>query len=625
MCGIAGVLKFNGQVSATEVKKMIDKLAHRGPDGEGVWISPDEILGLGHRRLAIIDLGESGNQPMAYANDRLLITFNGEIYNYLELKKILIQQGYQFRSSGDTEVVLAMYHWKGKDMMNFLDGMFAFAIWDSQEKKVFCARDRYGEKPFYYNISQDGFYFASEMKALFAIGISAEIDKSMVANYLFNDLVVHPTENVRTNYKNIKKLDKASFMEISPTGDCKIESYYSIAKNGYENNITEASQKFYELLNESVKMRMRSDVKVGSSVSGGIDSAIIAFLISENLKKSNSEYSFSTFSGRFKEEGFSEDEFLNCLLEDLNLKNFSVYPAENLIHEELEKVFYHQEEPFLSSSILNQWSVMRLAKQENITVLLDGQGADELLAGYGWYKKIHLLELAKTSKKNYHEEILARVSNGFSKEKLGFVDWMKINWGSGVQFAAKIRHYSTKKWGFNAISKNAVWHQILNKSFCDLESEGLPVVPPYPLHLNKVLEKDFSLILETLLRYADRSSMAFSREVRMPYLSHELVDFCFSLDSSFKISGGWKKFILRKAFENKIPDKITWRRDKMGYAAPEQKWLKAEKNQEYVMDCWQDLQNRGVIKSDLPFHSDVAWKILMLHAMMGFSTMDFSK
>lgn len=624
MCGIAGILGFNKTVSKTDVKKMTDILAHRGPDGEGQWSNQTETICLGHRRLSIIDLSNSASQPMAYANGRYVITFNGEIYNYIELAQELRKNGYDFKTNSDTEVLLAMYHWKGKNMLSLLDGMFAFAIWDNETNKLFCARDRFGEKPFFYHLSKNGFYFASEMKALFAVGISSDIEKSMITNYLFNDLVDYPGNETTTFYSSVQKLEKGTYIEVDQNQHVEKKQYYQIEIAQNKLNLTDATDKFYELLAHSVNKRMRSDVKIGSSLSGGLDSSALVYLIKQNLLATKSQNSNTTFSARFHEEGFSENEFLDCVLSDLQVENHSIYPNEHLVHEELQSVFYHQEEPFLSASILNQWDVMRLANQKATVVLLDGQGADEMLAGYKWYQKVHLIELYSTSKKLYREEIENRAKNGFSPIKIEFIDWLKINFKSGVNSAAKIRAYSFKKWGFNALSPNALWYGILNKEFCDISKVDLPFVKSYPNNLNEVLKQDYTLILESLLRYSDRNSMAFSREVRMPFLNHELVNFCFSLDSSFKIHEGWKKFILRKSFENKLPDKITWRKDKMGYAAPEEKWLSAPKNQEFISDSWQDLKNKKIINSEIQLEPKMAWKMLMLNSITNFSKSNFT-
>ncbi len=624
MCGIAGILSFGERLTdTTRIKRMTDAIAHRGPDGHGQWISPDCAVGLGHRRLSIIDLTNLAAQPMSYL-DRYTITFNGEIYNYLELRKILSANGFGFKSSSDTEVLLAMYHWKGQSMMNDLDGMFSFAIWDNVSKKMFCARDRYGEKPFFFCLRQDGFYFASEMKALFAIGVKCEPDNSMIANYIFNDLVLDPNDETKTFYMSIKKLAKGTFLEIDQRGKVKVERYYSINRKESTVSPEDAVLKFQSLLIKSVQQTMRSDVKVGSSLSGGLDSSTLVYLINQQLKSAGKENQNTTFSARFEEVGFSESEYLDCILDDLKIENHSVYPDAALIHQELKHVFYHQEEPFLSTSILNQWSVMRLANQHGVTVLLDGQGADELLGGYPWHYKIYLMELYKSSKAAFNDELEGRSKNGFLNSSLNFADRIKVNYRSGVDFASKLKQYSFRKWGFQGLSKNALWYGLLNRDFLDLKKINLPRVEPYTACLNDVLEADHrSFLLESLLRYSDRNSMAFSREVRMPYLNHELVDYCFSLTASNKIHHGWQKYILRKAFENKLPSKITWRKDKMGYGAPQDKWLNDPRNSDFINDNWLDLQNRGVIKKNIPLITGAIWKMLMLNSTIQFSKTDF--
>ncbi|MBK8926567.1 MAG: asparagine synthase (glutamine-hydrolyzing) [Crocinitomicaceae bacterium] len=469
MCGIAGIVKFSGQIDRESIKRMTDVIAHRGPDKEGIWLNEDRNVGFGHRRLSIIDLSDMASQPMSYANDQLIITFNGEIYNYLELTKLLVAAGYTFKSASDTEVLLAMYHWKGADMLRFLDGMFAFAIWNKSTNKLFCARDRFGEKPFYYSLTKDGFYFASEMKALFSVGIKVEIRNNMISNYLFNDLVINPNSESETFYVNVKKLVKSTYLEINLNGDFKTKSYYKINTNQIKIGEEESLEKFYSLLNASVIKRMRSDVKIGSSLSGGLDSSILVYLIQQNLLNTNSSAPNTTFTARFNEAGFSENEYLECILNDLKMENHSVFPNANLIHEELNDVFYHQEEPFMSTSILNQWAVMRLANQNNVTVLLDGQGADEMLGGYSWHSKIYLKELYSKSQNEYRHEIKNRAMNGFTKEKIELLDWLKINFKLGVKIGTRLRHYAFKKWGFNALSTNSIWFGILNENFYDLE------------------------------------------------------------------------------------------------------------------------------------------------------------
>ncbi|MBK6525534.1 MAG: hypothetical protein IPG07_08260 [Crocinitomicaceae bacterium] len=268
------------------------------------WIGPPTS--------SITDLTNLHAQPMSYL-DRYTITFNGEIYNYLELRKNLSANGFGFKSSSDTEVLLAMYQLKRQSMMNDLDGMFSFAIWDNVSKKMFCARDRYGEKPFFFCLRQDGFYFASEMKALFAIGVKCEPDNSMIANYIFNDLVLDPNDETKTFYMSIKNY-KGTFLEIDQRGKVKVERYYSINRKESTVSPEDAVLKFQSLLIKSVEQTMRSDVKVGSSLSGGLDSSTLVYLINQQLKSAGKENQNTTFSARFEEVGFSESEYLDCIL-----------------------------------------------------------------------------------------------------------------------------------------------------------------------------------------------------------------------------------------------------------------------------------------------------------------------
>lgn len=624
MCGITGIFKFQGQVEQNALRHMTDLLAHRGPDGEDYWIDEQKKIGLGHRRLSIIDLDPSANQPMQYADGRYIISFNGEIYNYIELKNSLLSSGCTFTTNSDTEVLLAMYHLKGKSMLSELEGMFSFVIWDNQKKILFGARDRFGEKPFYYNYSADHFVFASEIKSLFGFGVSTEVNKTMIANYLFNDLVINPMDESMTFYASVKKLPKSSYFEVSTDGRFSVSKYYTIQTEQKQIPLDAAAEEFRRLLSQSVERRLRSDVRVGSSLSGGLDSSAIVCTINRLLLDHKVALPNISFSARFKEKEYSEDTYLDAVVNHFKLENESVYPTSEILHNELQKVFYHQEEPFLSTSILNQWAVMRLAQKHKTTVLLDGQGADELLGGYTWYNRIYLAELHRKSKANYQEELDRRKQNGFSFNKLDFSEWIRSTFNQSVKRGNKYRQLLFKRYGFHGLSKNALWFGLLSKDFLDPKSTPYPVVESYKPDLNSVLLRDHSsLILEPLLRYADRNSMAFGREVRLPYLDHKLVDFCFSLPSSYKISHGWQKFILRKAFDKKLPDEVTWRKSKMGFAAPEKDWLNDPVNKDYIWGHWEYLQKKGIIKPNIPLLTGATWKVLMLSLMLQFSELNF--
>ncbi|HYP51397.1 MAG TPA: asparagine synthase (glutamine-hydrolyzing), partial [Pyrinomonadaceae bacterium] len=405
MCGIAGIVSRKGKLEQAQVKRMTDAISHRGPDGEGAWINPSGNTALGHRRLAIIDLSESGRQPMFYADKRFSITFNGEIYNYLELRDDLEKRGFKFKSSSDTEVLLALFAEKGEKCLAELDGMFAFAIWDEQEKSLFAARDRFGEKPFYYAIYGDAFYFASEMKALWAAGVPRAVSNRMLYNYLTAGNMYNPHDLSQTFYEGIFKLKAAHYFFISPQ-ELKIEQarYWNLDYKTVKQNISdgEAAEEFRFLFNESVKRRLRSDVPVGSSLSGGLDSSLVVCTIDRlNAEKRVRQ---ATFSARFP--GFAKDEgkFMQAVIERTNAEPHFVYPDDAGLVENLEKLFHHQEEPFGSASIYAQFCVMQLAKENNVTVLLDGQGADELLAGYHPYFEDYFRELAVRDKKTWRRE-----------------------------------------------------------------------------------------------------------------------------------------------------------------------------------------------------------------------------
>ena len=347
MCGIAGILSKNKTlVNVQSLKTMADTLAHRGPDGEGFFINPKGNVGLAHRRLSIIDLSNNAAQPMHYLQ-RYTIVYNGEIYNYKELKNTLQQKGYSFTNESDTEVILAAFDLYKEDCVQYFDGMFAFAIWDEETQKLFCARDIFGEKPFYYFTQNDAIVFASEMKALWAIGIDKNADEGMMAAYLSIGQVQNPRNKSQTFFKNIFALPAAHTITFSAeNNEYTIERYFDIDKQAQE-NITEneAIEKINELLQTSINRRLRSDVPVGTSLSGGIDSSTIAYIISQQ----NGNKNFKTFSAVFP--GFEKDEsnFIDELSTQLNFENYKVTPTASEFVNDFEKITYHQEEPFSSA------------------------------------------------------------------------------------------------------------------------------------------------------------------------------------------------------------------------------------------------------------------------------------
>ena len=599
MCGIAGIFAKDSVVNKQRIQVMTDALQHRGPDAEGQWISKDQCLGLGHRRLSIIDTSDLGIQPMHYLN-RYTIVFNGEIYNYVELQRELLIKGYQFHSKTDTEVLLALYDLKKEKCLNDLDGMFAFCIWDEQEHTLFCARDRFGEKPFYYAFdTQQSFLFASEMKALFAAGIKKDVNNVMLYNYLTKKILSNPWNRSETFYNGIYKLEPSSYCILKEGRILKKEKYWKLHPEIQVNiSFDDAVAQFKTLLLESVKKRLRSDVAIGSSLSGGLDSStLVAILHSLNPSSQH------TFSASFP--GYAKDEtrYMNLVIKNSNVIPHFTMPDENQLAAELDLLFFHQEEPFGSASIFAQWKVMQLAKQNSIVVLMDGQGADELLAGYTFYYRTFFQELYAGNRKMFQEEYDAYAESG--QQHFSF-DWkFKLQ----AKFPALYNQYLGVA---PATHSHADIHPDFYNNYKSSSYKPTPFRPLLNHHLSDTLHVGG---FEDMLRYADRNAMAFSREVRMPYLSHQLVEFSYSLPSSFKIHKTWSKYLLRKAYEKIVPPEISWRKDKIGYTAPESQWMQTAQMQEIMNNTLNILEKEKIINRKQK-DSSKSWTYLMISKLL---------
>lgn len=575
MCGIAGLIGLNNNslVEKHLLKKMTDVIVHRGPDGEGFWINSASTVGFGHRRLSIIDLSDGGKQPMHYLNERYTITFNGEIYNYLELKEQLIKKGYSFQSQSDTEVLLALYDLKKEKCVDDLDGMFAFSIWDEREQQLFCARDRFGEKPFHYYKDSTKFIFASEIKQFWAIGVDKNVDALRLKKFAENGMAEDPKDLSSTFYNKIQKLDAANYLTLKLNGEFKLVNYWNIDvhQKRFEGSIAEAAELFLQLFTKSIQRRLRSDVPVGSSLSGGLDSSAIVMLI--DLLKGK-ELKQNTFSARFKNFAKDEGKYIEEVVK--KCKNVSVHytwPDKDYFDAVLDKVIYHQDEPFGSASIIAQYAVMELAKEHQVTVLLDGQGADEQLAGYLPYYSLYLDQLRETNQKKYDSELKAYQNyHGEARPYQPLVNHETLR--------MKLGRTRRKILGQNEYFKNQLQSRLMN----DTCVHGL----------------------KELLRYADRNSMAHSREVRLPFLSHELVEFIFSLPDEFKLNNGWTKFVLRKAMNPILPESICWRVDKIGYEPPQNSWMQGEEVRKQINFASKEM---GIINGENNSRGD--WRLLM--------------
>jgi asparagine synthase (glutamine-hydrolysing) len=626
MCGIAGILNLNSsEVVIDQLKRMTNAIAHRGPDGEGHWISTNKKVGFGHRRLSIIDLSENGRQPMHYAEGRYTITFNGEIYNYIELKESLLSKGYQFRSDSDTEVLMALYDAKREACLQDLDGMFAFAIWDEVEKSLFCARDRFGEKPFYYAYKKDQtLTFASEMKALFASGISRTMDSEMVFNYLSDPYIISDfNDKSRTFYQEISKLEQSHYLLIKANGDLVKKQYWTIDADFIDESISfeTACEQFKALFYQSISRRLRSDVPVGSSLSGGLDSSSIVCGISE-LNKGNI-ISQNSFSARFSNFDRDEGYYIEKVIEKTGVTANYVWPTEEGFLNDFEKLCFHQEEPFPSASIYAQFEVMRLAKEKNVTVLLDGQGADECLAGYEYYFDTFLKELKHKKDASYQlqfQKLSEKYAQFLSNEtkfgsssvpKVSMVDQLKNIVRPVYQLVNPVKYKNIETRTASQIKKETLFHKDYLQQF--KQGKIVSQLPSSFDTLNQHLK--YSLFvnnLEDLLRFSDRNSMAYSREVRLPFLSHELVAFIFSLPANYKVNDGWSKYVLRQSMNSTLPQEIAWRKDKIGYEPPQKKWMQHASITERIETMKEKLISEKIINSGVDLDENQKFSLLNL-------------
>lgn len=583
MCGIAGLLSQRNSADELHLlQKATRLLQHRGPESEAFWSNETGAVHFGHRRLCIIDLSTAAAQPMHYA-DRYTIIYNGEIYNYLEIKKDLQAKGYPFHSSSDTEVILAAFAEWGPGCLERFDGAFAFAIWDEKDQSLFAARDRFGEKPFFFFYDEERLAFASEIKALWPLGIAKEVNQSMLYNFLAIGYTANPSDATETFYQNIQKLPSAHYLTYSlPSNSLQLHHYWQVYTET-DTSITEdeATNRFNELFKDSISKRLRSDVAIGTSLSGGLDSStIVAFCADEKAF----HYSHKCFTASFS--GFEKDEtaFASMVADRFELEHHLTTVTEAEVSQLMEKVAAAQDEPFSSASVLAQYKVFELARQHGVTVLLDGQGADETLGGYHKYYKWYWQELYRRKKLAASGELKSAHALGV-KEKFGIKNKLAALF---PEFASAILQTQKAK----KAAKLPGW----NAEFVFSNKRNLYYTTPTSHDLNGVLHyNSFTNGLEELLRFADRNSMAHSLEVRLPFLQHQLVEFLSTLPANYKIHDGWTKWLLRKTVEKKLPAEIVWRRDKIGYEPPQKTWMQNSLVQERIREGKKKLVTKGIL------------------------------
>jgi len=592
MCGIAGIIS-RIPLSTSHLVQMNQAMKHRGPDGEGYLLitdneafplagddtpndnrnrdlpfSPKQHLrekdahfkvGLAHRRLAIIDVDATGHQPMCDSKGKIWITYNGEIYNYLELRDELKALGHQFITQSDTEVIIAAYRQWGKNCLNHFNGMWAFVIVDQAKNKVFAARDRFGVKPFYYLVKEDFLAFASEQKVLLASElIKPEVNRKAVFDYFVFGQIEYETEGF---LKDIFELQAGYFFEASITNPKpEIHKWYQLEVN-HSKEIPDEKQtinRITELLDNAVKLRLRADVEVGSCLSGGLDSSAIVGFMRKNLGTNPFHVFTATFPGNSVDEG----NWAHQMAQHVRAIEHTVTPTAEELKRDLSELMLAQDIPIWSTSTYAQFRVMKLVKEQGIRVVLDGQGGDEIFAGYDTHRYFRL--------------------KGMSiPERLKMMN-------SKGDFSSQLKFYGRQDMRFNGVFKlpNSLSKQVFSNYFGDLKylntelfeefSESFAAQRKYITNnLNDRLAMEMqNTSLKAYLKCEDRCAMWHSVESRTPFADdHHLIEFMFNLPEAMKINQHKLKHLLREASSAVIPDNIKNRSDKQGYTTPNSDWI----------------------------------------------------
>ena len=572
MCGISGIInKSNVAVTKDEIKYMNDLIVHRGPDDEGFFYGKN--FALGHRRLSILDLSKDGHQPMSYMEDKYTITYNGEIFNYLEIRKELEEFGYKFNSKTDTEVILASYDRWGKDCVEKFNGMWAFAIYDKKEDILFCSRDRFGVKPFYFTQTKDKFVFGSEIKQLLNFYNGKFVNKTLLIDFLATGILEHTNE---TFFEGIYKLEQAHNMIYDlKTHNFKIKKYYDIALN--ENNKkldeTQSVDSVSKNLKQAIKLRLRSDVKVGTCLSGGLDSSSVAALAS--MAYTNNEEKFIAIHAKSIEESTDESIYAQMVAQHCDLNLQIVEPSTQKFIDNIQEVVYTQEEPFGGPSIFMQYFVMQKAKDLNCKVMLDGQGGDETLLGYEKYYPAIYLDMFKNFGLMYCLKEVMRSNKNNSKLSLfGILKYIVGSLFFGIRKIYIKRNVSFLK----AFENKFLFLENLSKKYFNIDE-----MQKYEI---------FTTNLPALLRYEDKNSMRHSIETRLPFVDYVNLENSLSINAKYKIKDGWSKYVLRKVIDSILPNEVVWRKNKFGFNAPDNIWLNSIKDK-----MKEDILGSDIIKS----------------------------
>ncbi len=579
--------------------QMTARLRHRGPDDEGYLLGrfPDGVatpsagpetvpslraslppvseaaaaqdfsLAFGHRRLSIIDCTPAGHQPMADSSGMLWVIYNGEIYNYIELRAELEGKGHVFHTRSDTEVLLAAYAEWGRACLDRFNGMWAFCVWDRRRGELFCARDRFGIKPLYYRYDESLFAFASEIKGLLAASpVAPTVNDAIAYDYLAFDLLDHTPE---TMVAGILQLPPGHWLMLDGHGQLTLQRYYTLPYTTDDGPADDAvierlGADYRELLTDAVRLRLRTDVPLGSCLSGGLDSSSIVCAMSRLLAASDDGATQQrTFTAAYDDAAYDERRFAEQVVTATGVQATYTFPRADELWDELVAIAWHQDEPFRSTSIYAQWCVMRAVRSGGVTVILDGQGGDELFAGYTTYYPIFLKELLRRGQlATFREEVVA------SAPGLGRSPWRLTAKSASVFYEPLRRLRPARARGIDLLQadfagahrrRRAMWRAA--RSTSDLQA--------------RLWADQVQFSIPQLLRYEDRNSMAFSVEARLPFLDYRLVEWAFAQPARVKLHRGWTKYVARKGASGLCPESIAWRTDKMGFATPEAQWMRA--------------------------------------------------
>lgn len=547
MCGISGLV-YRSINPSKSIEAMNKRIEHRGPDNSSFQIFSNLNLALGHTRLSIIDLHSESNQPMYY-KDRYCIVFNGEIYNYIEIKDELILKGYIFTTKSDTEVIMAAYDCWKEDCLHKFNGMFSFLLLDKSTNYLFGARDRLGIKPLYYTKLEDGsLCFASEIKQFFDLAdFNIKYNEQMIVDYLNMGQIDHTLETIYDGVNQIRGGEKFTYQ--IDNGKFDISRWWSLSDaKSCDLSYEKATEKFSELFIDSVKLRLRADVTIGSCLSGGLDSSSIVATANKLVNSSKQK----TFSACYEDKKFDEREYIDEMSDMYDFDSHYLFPDISKVPEKIKEMIYIQDGPFISTSIYAQWSVFKEAHDNDVTVMLDGQGADEMLAGYHTFYYAYLSGLLSKFQISDFIKAIKSIRNLH-----GYSSFTLLKYTLLYSLPTFIKEYRQSKQSNSLLSKYA---NVLFRDLGAIKAKGISGLSKAQLlHTN----------LPALLHYEDRNSMAHSVEARVPFLDYRLVEFVYGLEDNYKIREGWTKAILRDGPAKNIPESIRLRKDKMGFVTPE--------------------------------------------------------